>query len=287
MTARSSVAVLVLAAACAAKPDPRVDQMSKQIAALETKVAEQEHAIEQLRDSPELHAILERLETISQALAKVGGKGAAPARREPDRNAVYSVEIGASPVVGSPKAKVTLVMAGEFACPYCRKAWDTIEELRKQYGNDLRVVYKSFIVHPQVATYPAAAACAANRQGKFRALAELLWTKAFDTREFDKDHIDALAKEAGLDMTRYRADVDGACPSEVQAEQAAMTKVGVGATPSFFINGRYMAGAMPIEDFKQLIDEELAKATKSGVKPEKYYEQEVVAKGLKELAPAK
>jgi hypothetical protein len=69
---------------------------------------------------------------------------------------------------------------------------------------------------------------------------------------------------------------------------AQLTKLGVGATPSFFINGRYMSGAMPIESFSTLVDEELVKATdavKRGVKPERYYDQEIVGKGLKELAP--
>jgi hypothetical protein len=66
-----------------------------------------------------------------------------------------------------------------------------------------------------------------------------------------------------------------------------MTKFGVGATPTFFINGRYIAGAQPIENFAALIDEEMTKANaalKAGVKPEKLYDEEVVAKGLKELA---
>jgi hypothetical protein len=60
----------------------------------------------------------------------------------------------------------------------------------------------------------------------------------------------------------------------------------VSATPSFFINGRYMAGARDIADFQALIDEELAKANaaiKRGVKPEKVYETEVLGKGATEV----
>jgi protein-disulfide isomerase len=177
-------------------------------------------------------------------------------------------------------------MVGEFGCPYCRKAWGTVEDLRKKYGADLRVAYKSFIVHPKIATVAATAACAAGHQGKFHEMAELLWVRAFDARQFDQANIDAIAKAAGLDMKRYQADVAGPCPSEVKAENAEMAKFGVNATPSFFINGRYLAGALPIEDFSALIDEELAKANaavKSGVKPEKLYDTEVVGKGLKGL----
>jgi len=204
---------------------------------------------------------------------------------------VYAVPVGTSPVTGSGKAKVTMVMAGEFACPYCRKAWDTVDQLRKKYGGDLRVVYKSFVVHPQKATLAAQAACAAQRQGKWRAMADLLWAKAFDAQidnphSFEADNIDAIATEAKLDMKKYRADFAGPCPAEVKAEQDELLRFGVGATPSFFINGRYLAGAQPLESFATLIDEELAKATaaiKAGVKLDKYYEQEIVGKGKRQL----
>ena len=141
----------------------------------------------------------------------------------------------------------------------------------------------TFIVHPQVATTPALAACAANHQNKFRELAELLWIEAFDARNFDqREHRRARERSAPRHAAQYQADVAGTCPHEVKAEKAAMTKFGVDATPSFFINGRYLAGALPNREFAALIDEELAKANaamKGGVKPEQYYDSEIVAQG--------
>jgi protein-disulfide isomerase len=183
-----------------------------------------------------------------------------------------------------------MVMAMDFACPFCRRAFDTVDELRKKYGGDLRVVYKAMVVHPQVATYPALAACAANHQGKWRELADLLWAKSFDARDFADATIDGLAAEAKLDVARYRKDVAGSCPQEIKDEQAALVKLGVGATPSFFINGRFMSGAMPIENFTQIIDEELKKADAAiaaGTPKGEYYQQVVVGKGLKTLEPPK
>jgi protein-disulfide isomerase len=195
-------------------------------------------------------------------------------------------------VLGNPKAKVTMVMAGEFACPYCRKAWDTVEQLRKTYGQELRVAYKSFIVHPKYALVAAEAACAAHRQRKWKPMADLIWAKAFDASDdphsFDRENIDKLAGEAGLDLKRYQADMTGSCPAEVRADQDEMSKLGVSGTPTFFINGRLLTGAQPIEIFTALIDEELAKANaviQKGVKPERYYDQEIVAKGLKDVGP--
>jgi protein-disulfide isomerase len=285
---RAAVALLVLVA-CAhqQQADP---QLLARLTVIEQRLDAQQRAIDDAHhhDSDvELAALATEIDALKAQLAAQPKIGAMrPPRHEPDAAQVYGVPIGTSPTVGSPKAKVTLIMVGEFGCPYCRKAWGTVEDLRKKYGADLRVAYKSFVVHPKIATVAANAACAAAHQGKFHEMAELLWVRAFDTRQFDQANIDAIAKAAGLDMKRYQADVAGSCPGEVKAENAEMAKFGVNATPSFFINGRYLAGALPIEDFSALIDEELAKANaavKSGVKPEKLYDTEVVGKGLKGL----
>jgi protein-disulfide isomerase len=289
--ARSSLLALALVAC--AHSDPRIDDTSRRVGALEQQLALQQQKLDELTraiaavDKPKLDARLDALDAKLERLVQQLPPPR-PHRREPDPAAVYAVPIDGDPVLGPANAKVTLVMCGEFACPYCRRAWSTIDDLRKKYGADLRVVYKSFVVHPTVAKYPARAACAANHQGKWRALADLLWTKAFDTHQFEPAHIDELAAAARLDMKRYRGDVDGACPAEVERDQAQLTKLGVGATPTFFINGRFMAGAMPIEDFSKLVDEELAKANAAiagGERPETYYEHRVLGKGLTELAP--
>jgi protein-disulfide isomerase len=283
--------VAVSIAACA-RQDPHADETARRITALEQQIAEQQRHIAALETekttATEMGAILDNLETLTERIVKLEGKPAAVKRREPDRTAVYSVALGKSPAIGPAKAKVTMVMAMDFACPYCRRAYDTVDDLRKKYGNDLRVVYKAMIVHPQVATHPALAACAANHQGKWREMADLLWKKSFDTHDFTDSTVDGFATEAKLDVARYQKDITGACVQEIKDEQAQMVKLGVGATPSFFINGRFMAGALPQADFEKLIDEEMAKATAvigKGVKADKYYDQEIVAKGLPELAP--
>jgi protein-disulfide isomerase len=274
----------------------------RQLTALEQRLEAQDRAIADLRTriGTEIVVLAEMIAELradlgeATAQLKPGKPAARPARREPDASLTYAVPIGTSPVFGSPNAKVTLVMAMEFDCPYCRRAWDTVDELRKQYGKDLRVVYKPYVVHPRTARLAAHAACAAHKQGKWRAMAELIWTKAFEAKgsnpdAFSPDNMAALARQAKLDLPRYERDVAGACVAEVRDEQASMQKLGVAATPSFFINGRYLAGAKLIAEFTALIDEERAKATaaiKRGVKADQYYEQEIVGKGVPELAPA-
>ena len=215
-----------------------------------------------------------------------------PALPQPDPDLVYAVPVTGAPSRGPDDALVTIVRAGEYACPYCEKVRPTLDALAAEYGPKLRIVYRSYVVHPQVATIPARAACAAHKQRRFWDMDRLLWEKAFATREFSQERMEELAAELGLDHGRFVADLEGACVGELKAEMALLERFGVRATPGFFINGRFLSGARPIEQFRELIDEELKKAEERVAKlprrarRQPYYEQVVMATGLPGLAPA-
>jgi protein-disulfide isomerase len=195
-----------------------------------------------------------------------------------------------------------------------------IEDLHKKYGNDLRVVYKQLVVHPKNAMASALAYCAAAKQGKEKELNNLLWEKGFKGKKMDASdvapaggenpqqvagaekaqgqpqkcwdtpegcpHVVAFAQEAQLDLAKFKADMKGPCPGLVQKDGRELQQLGVGATPAFFINGRYLSGMQPIENFVALIDEELKKANAAiaaGTPQAQYYKQMVLDKGLKSL----
>src|SRR5262245_15059490 len=103
-----------------------------------------------------LDKMMARLEEIEKKIDRGGGgRGAAPQGPQPGRpdpTAVYSVPVEGSPVKGPAAAKVTIVEAFEFACPFCYRVRGTMDELQKQYGDNLRIVHKQYVVHPQVAT---------------------------------------------------------------------------------------------------------------------------------------
>jgi protein-disulfide isomerase len=237
---------------------------------------------------------------------RAGAAAPRPARAEPDRAKTYAVPVDGDPTDGPADAKVTLVKAYDYACPYCERVRDTMEELRKKYGNDLRVVFKQFVVHPQVATASALAVCAANKQGKFLQMDALLWDKGFKGRQFDKDGaaeaggqpqkcwessagcavVLGFAQELGLNADKFKADMKGECQALIQKDMRELQALGVGATPSFFVNGRFLSGAMPIDNFVALIDEELKKANEKiqqGTPAGQYYQQVILDKGLKTL----
>jgi len=234
---------------------------------------------------------VQEIKTQMGQVAAGAGRGAQqpPRRRpEPDPKDVYAVPVEGDPVIGPNDALVTIVKGYEYACPFCEKVRPTMDQLLKDYAGKIRIVPKQFVVHPQVATDSSLAVCAANKQGKFEKMDKLIWEKAFATRKFDRANIDALAKEAGLDLAKFKADMDGACKEFIQKDQAELQVVGQGATPTFFINGRYMSGAQPLPAFKAIIDEELKLAqdrVAQGTKPADYYRTWVLDKGLKKFTP--
>jgi protein-disulfide isomerase len=154
----------------------------------------------------------------------------------------------------------------------------------KDYNGQVRVVFKNFVVHPQVATIPAMAACAAGQQGKFVEMKNAIFDKAFASRDFGQDNMEKLAKDVGLDMDKFKSDMQGdKCKNQLAKDAKDVTSVGVNGTPAFFINGRYLSGAQPIEQFKQLIDEEMKKVDSSGMDPVAYYKKNVIDGGKKSL----
>lgn len=260
------------------------------------------------------HKVDELNKKVDQLLAGGGARAGAaaqqrPSRPEPDRAKTYAVPVDGDPSDGPADAKVTLVKAYDYACPYCEKVRDTMEGLRKKYGNDLRIVFKQFVVHPQVATAGALAFCAAAKQGKALQMDTLLWDKGFKGHNFDKDTagegggasqkcwdsaagcpvVLGFAQEIGLDQSKFKTDMKD-CQQLTQKDMRELQALGVGATPSFFVNGRFISGAMPIDNFVTLVDEEMKKANdriQQGTPQAQYYQQWVIDKGLKTLEAPK
>ena len=159
----------------------------------------------------------------------------------------------------------------------------------KDYDGKVRVVFKNLVVHPQVVTRAHLAGCAAAKQGKFVAFKNAFWEKAFgpyknsggkDRSGFNDDGIMKIAGELGLDTGKLKADMDGdECKQRLEQDAGELAKFKVNSTPTFFINGQHVGGALPIEAFKQVVDEKLKVAEASGAAGADYYEKEIMGKG--------
>ena len=119
----------------------------------------------------------------------------------------------------------------------------------------------------------AEAAMAANAQGKFWQMHDLLF--AHQQGGLDRAHLDGYAKELGLNMEKFKHDVDtNAYAAQIKQDQDLMQQLGMGGTPAFFINGKKLSGAQPAANFEKIIDAEIQHANQliaQGVKPEDVY----------------
>lgn len=267
-----------------------VEARSAQVAKAEQRLTAMESAVQGLEETVRnmqaaTAAFVEALELLGPKLDRIADKvdniqkpSPRPSYPRPDPKEVYAVPVAGSPARGPRDAKVTLVRIFEFACPYCERSRATMEQLRRQYRRDLRIVYKHMIIHPNTATLPAKAACAAHLQKRFVDMEKALWEKAYKRgRDFSQANIESIARGLGLKMKRFRRDMNGPqCARRIADDRALVTKVGARGTPAFFINGRFLSGARPVHFFQKIIDEELAKANKviraGTVKKRDYYD---------------
>jgi protein-disulfide isomerase len=194
---------------------------------------------------------------------------AAPAAGEE----LYKVPLGDSPARGPAGARVTLVMFSDFECPFCARVEATVAELRKSYGDDLRVVWKHFPLPNHERALPAAlAAEAAREQGRFWEMHDQLLAHQ---EAMEAGDLEARARDAGVDLGRFRAAAGApAARARIEADRKLAEALGVRGTPSFFINGRRLIGAQPTSSFQTVIDQELVRATdrlRSGVGRDRLY----------------
>jgi len=203
-----------------------------------------------------------QIEVASEALAKLPAPQARPAerpsRRGPDPSQEYKVAIGESPVKGEEDAAITIVEWSDFQCPFCNRVAPTLAEIDKAYGSKVRLVFKHMplSIHSKAPAAHAAAE-AAHRQGKFWEMHDKIFASQ---RDLAPATFERYAEELGLDMDQFKKDA--ASPEvkkRVDEDMRQAQELGVTGTPAFFINGRFLSGAQPFENFKRTIDAELEK----------------------------
>lgn len=183
----------------------------------------------------------------------------------PSKFVEFPLEAGVAPYDGPPDAKVTILHYTDYQCPFCAKVGPTLEQIRKDYPGDVRIVYKMhpLPMHAQ-AMVAAEAAMAAKAQGKFLEMHRKLFA---NQSALSREKVLALAQELGLDMERFTRELDAhAHAAEIQQEAKEVEDLGASGTPGSFVNGRYLSGAKPYTAFKEIIDEELGWA-RAGNRP--------------------
>jgi protein-disulfide isomerase len=170
------------------------------------------------------------------------------------------VAVDGAPFKGAASAPVTMVEFQDFHCPFCKRVQATLTQLLVRYPGKLKLVHRDFPIdtlHPQARKAHEAARCAAE-QGKFWAYHDKLYETA---PKASPEQLKAYAKEVGLDLASFEQCVSsGKYQAAVQKDIDEGTRADVTGTPAFFINGRLLSGAQPLERFVSLIEDELARA---------------------------
>lgn len=169
------------------------------------------------------------------------------------------VPVGASPVKGNPKAKITIVEFSDFECPYCSRGNQTVQQVLKAYPNDVKISFKNLPLPFHEQAGPAAkAALAAGKQGKFWEFHDELFASQ-DKLKLGQSFYEETAKKLGLNVDQWRKDMDSAdVAAALKADSELASKLGVRGTPGFFLNGVRVAGAYPFDHFKSIVDRLLA-----------------------------
>jgi protein-disulfide isomerase len=172
------------------------------------------------------------------------------------------VELAQAPVRGNPKASVTLIEFSDFQCPYCQRVRPTMTRLREMYSDRVRFAFRHYPLdfHPQAQKAGEAAACA-GEQGKFWEMHDRLWQ---NPGKLQVEDLKAHAQSLGLVAADFASCLDsGRFATLVENDLRAGQEYGISGTPAFFVNGRPIVGAMPLEAFQQVIDDELARASRA------------------------
>jgi protein-disulfide isomerase len=169
---------------------------------------------------------------------------------------IDKLNLSHAPVRGQEQAPVTIIEFSDLQCPFCARVTPTLQELMKQYPDQVRWVFKSFPLGFHADSPLAhAAALAAQRQGKFWEMHDLIFA---NQRNLKRDNLLVEARSLNLDMDRFAVDLDSAdVKQQLEADKEEGEGLGVNATPAFFINGKSFSGAMPIEQFQAAINNAL------------------------------
>ena len=196
---------------------------------------------------------------------------------DPYAETMKKIDVTGRPTRGNKDAKVTVVNFDDFECPYCAHMHMTLfPELFKEYGDRVLFIYKDYPleeIHPWAVHAAVDANClAAQNNEAYWDYADYLHTNQQAIKSKGRDQwnpeLDKLAMLQGqthnLDATKLQACVKAQDDKAVRASLREGDLVGVDATPTMFVNGQKLDGAVPAEDVRLALDQALRDA---GVAP--------------------
>jgi protein-disulfide isomerase len=171
-----------------------------------------------------------------------------------------AVDADGYPARGPAMAPVTIVLFSDFECPYCQGVANTLAQVKKEYGDKVRLVFRQFPliqIHPNAMKAAEASLCAAD-QGKFWEMHDEMFK---DGERLVPAELSRRAKSIGLDPAAFDTCLSSRKHQDrIKTEIEAARALGVSSTPTMFINGRPIRGAIPFADISRFIQDDLAGA---------------------------
>lgn len=176
------------------------------------------------------------------------------------------IDISNAPVLGEADAPVTIAIFDDFECPYCAKSVPLVKQVLDKYPGRVKLVFKNFpLSSHRNARNAAVTALAANRQGKFWELHDLLFE---NYNSLNPKKIADLAALTGLDMAQLQKDLaDPQLNALLNRDVSEGTAIGVRGTPTIYINGRLLP-ERSMAGFSRLIEEELLRVAPAQANPQ-------------------
>jgi predicted DsbA family dithiol-disulfide isomerase len=167
------------------------------------------------------------------------------------------IDVSQAPSKGALAGRVAIVEFADYECSHCKEAQALMPSLLAKYPNDLTLYFKHFPITSNNSLNAALAAAAAEKQGKFWQLNDKIWEN-FD--HLKPALLEGLAKEIGLDFSRWYGDVGSEeVRGHVKRDQAEARSLEIHRTPGIFINGRRYTDDIDTAGLQDWIDEELGR----------------------------
>ncbi|HWY59345.1 MAG TPA: thioredoxin domain-containing protein [Terriglobales bacterium] len=194
--------------------------------------------------------------------------------KDPYVEAMKKIDLSGRPIRGNKDAKVVVVNFDDFECPFCSRMHQTLfPELLKEYGDRVEFVYKDYPlteIHPWATHAAVDANClAAQNNDAYWEFADHIHASQREVnsekgRDAQFATLDRLTLEQGqkhnLDQSKLQACVKAQNEDAIKASMRDAEGVGVTATPTLFVNGQEMDGALPISEMRAALDRALEQA---------------------------
>lgn len=169
------------------------------------------------------------------------------------------LENGDFPYLGNPNASTTIVVFGDFRCPYTKEEWPILQQLVSQYGYKIKLIFRNFpaeSIHPGTTKLAQVAVCA-QAQGNYWGVHNYLFTNQANlSTDLSPSDVATLAAANSLDVDRLNKCIGSSAASiKVNRDYADGYRFGVGGTPTFFVNGQKVEGVVPFAVWEKYVKE--------------------------------